>query len=127
MASRPIFSPYQVFVNQSMATSVATSAVSIIQNLSQVGYDISWSGGSGATAGTFSVQVSNTYTQNSDGTVRNAGNWTTLTLSSTPTVAAASGNGYIDIDAISAYAIRLVYTPSGGAGTLNATICGKCS
>src|ERR1700732_1031547 len=124
MASRPIFSPYPVIVNASMAGTV-TSAVTIIQNLSLLGYDISWSGGSGSTAGTFKVQVSNTYSQKADGTVAVAGNWTTLTLSNVPTVATSSGNGYIDVDTISAFAMRLVYTPSGGSGTLNATICGK--
>ena len=124
MASRPIYSPYQVITNGDMSTNV-TSKVTIIQNMSQVGYDISWAGGSGATAGTFSVQVSNTYSQNADGTVANAGNWTSLTLSNVPTVGSASGNGYIDIDAISAFAIRLVYTRSGGAGSLQATVCGK--
>jgi hypothetical protein len=125
MASRPIFSPYQVIINGDMSQSTVTSAVTIIQNLSQIGYDISWAGGSGATAGTFAVQVSNTYSQKADGTVANAGNWTTLTLSNVPTVSSSSGNGYIDIDAISAFAMRLVYTRSGGAGTLQATVCGK--
>lgn len=121
MSSRPIFSPFPVITNASMATSV-TSAVTIIQNLSQIGYDISWSG---TPTGTFSVQVSNTYTQNGAGVVSNAGNWTTLTLSSPTAAAGSSGNGYIDIDAISAFAIRLVYTAASGSGTLNATICGK--
>lgn len=108
-----------------MSQSTVTSKVTIIQNMTQIGYDISWSGGNGSTAGTFAVQVSNTYSQNADGTVANAGNWTSLTLSNVPTVATSSGNGYIDIDSISAYAMRLVYTKSGGIGTLNATVCGK--
>jgi len=123
MASRPIFSPYQVITNGNMASTV-TSAVTIIQNLSQVGYDISWTG---SPSGTFTVQVSNTYSQNMDGTVNNPGTWTTLTLSSPTMATGSSGNGYIDIDAISAFAIRLVYTPSSGTGTLQATICGKVS
>jgi hypothetical protein len=98
------------------------SAVTIIQNLSQIGYDISFTG---TPTGTFSVQVSNTYTQNAVGGVQNPGNWTTLTLSAVPTAAGTPGNGYIDIDALSAYAIRLVYTPTSGDGVLNATIAGK--
>ncbi len=121
MASRPIFSPYQVITNASMTTQVI-SKVTIIQNLSQIGYDISWTG---APVGTFSVQVSNTYTQNGAGIVQNPGNWTTLTLSTVPMASGAPGNGYIDIDALSAYAIRLVYTPTSGTGVLNATICAK--
>jgi len=123
MSSRPIFSPYKVITSGDMTFTV-TSDVTIIQNLSQVGYDISWVG---TPTGAFSVQISNTYSQNSDGTVKNPGNWTSLTLSTTPTASGSPGNGYIDIDAISAYAIRLVYTPSSGSGTLQATICGKVS
>jgi hypothetical protein len=105
-------------------TAQVISAVTIIQNLSQIGYDISWTG---APTGTFSVQVSNTYTQNGAGIVQNPGNWTTLTLSTVPAATGSPGNGYIDIDAMSAYAIRLVWNPTGGAGTLNATICAKVS
>jgi hypothetical protein len=105
-------------------TTQVISAVTVIQNLSQIGYDVSWTG---SPTGTFSVQVSNTYTQNAAGAVANPGNWTTLTLSAPTMATGSTGNGYIDIDAMSAYAIRLVYTPSGGTGTLNATICAKVS
>lgn len=121
MSSRPIFSPFQVITNVSMTTSI-TSAVTVIQNLSQIGYDISWTG---TPVGTFSVQVSNTYSQNGAGQVLNAGTWTTLTLSAPTAAAGSAGNGYIDIDAMSAYAIRLVYTAGSSTGTLNATICAK--
>lgn len=100
------------------------SAVSIIDNISEMGYDISWTG---SPTGTFSIQISNTYTQNAAGGVGNAGNWTTVTLSSSPAAVGSPGNGYIDIVGISAYAIRLVYTAGGGSGTLNATIFGKVS
>lgn len=103
------------------------SSVSVITNITKLSYDISWVGGSGATAGTFQVQVSNTYKQNSAGVVQVTGNWNTLTLSSTPTVAAASGNGFIEIDVMPAYAVRLVYLPTGGSGTLNAAVAGKIS
>lgn len=122
MASRPIFTPFSVITNGNMATSL-TSAVTIIQNLSMISYDISWSGSS--PVGVMSVQVSNTYTQNADGTVRNAGNWTTLTLSTTPTVSGNTGNGGIDVDATGFYAMRLVYTRTSGTGTMNATIAAK--
>jgi hypothetical protein len=116
-----MISPFQVVTNASMATTVI-STVTIIQNMSQIGYDISWTG---TPNGTFSVQVSNTYTQNGAGVVQNPGNWTTLTLSTVPTATGTPGNGYIDIDALSGYALRLVYTPASGTGVMNATVCGK--
>lgn len=88
-----------------------------------ISYDISWTGST--PVGVMSVEVSNTYSQNGDGTVRNAGNWTTLTLSATPTVSGNTGNGGIDVDATGFYAIRLKYTRTSGTGTMNATINAK--
>lgn len=127
MSSRPIAAPYQVIggstgTSGDMSASI-TSTVTVIQNLSMISYDISWTGT--APVGIMSVQVSNTYTQNGNGSVRNAGNWTTLTLSSTPTVSGSTGNGMIDVDATGAYAMRLVYTRTSGTGTMSATISAK--
>jgi hypothetical protein len=123
VASRPIFSPYQVITNGNMSGNII-SAVTIIQNLSMLSYDISWTGTS--PVGAMSVQVSNTYTQNADGSVKNAGNWTTVPLgTNTTNINTNTGNGFIDIDVIGAYAIRLVYTVSSGTGSMNATISGK--
>ena len=122
MATRPQFTPYPVIVNGSMAGNI-TSAVTIVQKLSMISYDVSWSGT--APVGTLSVQVSNTYSLNPDGSVNNTGNWTTLTLSATANVSGATGNGFLDVDATGAYAMRLVYTRTSGTGTMNATISAK--
>ncbi len=108
-------------------TAAIVSEVTIIQKLSMISYDVSWTSVSGNPVGTMAVQVSNTYSQNADGTVRNAGNWTTLTLSVTPTVSGNTGNGMIDVDATGCYAIRLVYNRTSGTGTMNATIAAKVS
>lgn len=124
-SSRPIFAPYPVITNGDMSQATIISKVTVIQNLSMASYDISWTGT--APVGTLTVQVSNTFTQNADGSVRTAGNWTTLTLSTPTTVSGATGNGFIDIDANAGYAIRLVYTRTSGTGVLNATINGKVS
>lgn len=88
-----------------------------------VSYSVSWAGT--APVGAMSVQVSNDYSQNADGTVRNAGTWTTLTLSAATPVSGATGNGFIDIDQIAAFAIRLVYTRTSGTGLMQAIINGK--
>lgn len=122
MSSRPQFTPYSVITNGSMAGNI-TSAVTIVQKLSMISYDVSWVGTT--PVGVMSVQVSNTYSQNADGTVRNAGNWTTLTLSTPATVSGNTGNGFIDVDATGAFAMRLVYTRTSGTGTMNATISAK--
>lgn len=88
-------------------------------------YDISWS--DSTAVGDMSVQFSNTYSINSDGSVRNPGNWTTVPLSSTTTVSGTDGNGFIDIDASGSYAVRLVYNSTSGAGTMQAYLAGKVS
>lgn len=124
MSSRPQAAPFSVITNGSMAGNI-TSRATIIQKLSMIGYDISWTGT--APVGAMTIQVSNTYAENADGSVRVAGNWTTLTLSSPAPVSGATGNGFIDVDATGAYAIRLVYTRTSGTGTMNATITAKVS
>ena len=105
--------------------------MTVVQNLSMVSYDVSFTG---SPVGTLSVQVSNTYSQNADGTVRNPGNWVNLPLAGGTgttvtagaiTIGAGITNGFIDIDQIGSYAMRLVYMATSGSGTMSATINGK--
>lgn len=124
MASRPIFSPYPVILNGNMATTI-TSKVTVIQNLSLVSYAYSWVGVS--PIGTVSVQVSNDYSQYADGTVNNPGTWNTLPLSASTAVSGNTGNGFIDIDANAGFALRTLYTPVSGTGTLQCIIDAKVS
>jgi len=106
-----------------------TSLPSIIQKCSRVSYGLSWTGAS--PVGTVSVQVSNDYSQNADGTVRNPGTWTSLYLnvngtpSQTIAITGNTGSGFVDIETTGAYAIRLIYTSGSGTGSLNATVAGK--
>jgi len=121
MSSRPQLSPTSVITNGNM-TSTLISLPTIIQKLSRVSYSVSFTG---SPTGTFTVQVSNDYVQNPDGSAKVAGNWVTVPLSATASATGAPDIGFIDIDDIAAYAIRLVYTPSSGSGTLNAVVNGK--
>lgn len=133
MSSRPQLKPQPVLnstTGQSMAGNL-TSLVTVISNITRVSYGVSWSGTS--PVGTLSVQGSNDYQQNADGSVENAGTWTTLTLesngSSTTTIPVSgnTGAGMIDVQNTAIYALRLIYTSASGTGTLSATICGKVS
>lgn len=124
MASRPILEPFQVIKSQSMASDVI-SDVTFIQNVSMVTYDISWTG---TPTGTFQVEVSDTYQKSADGrSVANAGNWTPVPLSITPGASGSAGNGFIELPAIGANAVRLHYVAGSGSGVLNAVIKGKVS
>lgn len=129
MASRPILSPYQVIggnepgsVSGNMAATI-TSPVTIIQNISMLSYDISWTGTS--PVGQVFAQSSNTYSQNADGTVANPGDWTNLPLSELATVSGNTGSGVIEIDASAMYALRIQYVPVSGTGSMSVTVVGK--
>jgi hypothetical protein len=128
MSDRPLIAPTVVIAAGDMSANII-STPTILQRLSMVSYDVSWTGSS--PVGTLSVQVSNTYSQNGDGTVRNPGNWTTATLNyngtqvTTIPVSGSTGNGFIDVDATGAYAMRLIYTFTSGTGTMTAVLASK--
>lgn len=122
MSSRPQFDPYPVIVNGDMSGNLI-SKVTIVQKLSLVSYSCSWTGT--APVGAVEVQVSNDYSQNSDGTVKNPGTWNTLPLSAPTGVTGNSGNGFIDLDANAGYAMRLIYLAGSGTGVLNTVITAK--
>ena len=121
MSSRPILAPYSAITDGDMSADIISS-VSIIQMISFISYTLVWTG---TPTGTFSVEVSNDYKRSSAGVVLNAGTWVPLTLSAATVASGAAGSGFIDIDGVAAYAIRLKYTATSGAGTLNAVVNGK--
>jgi hypothetical protein len=120
MSSRTVLRPYQVITNGNMASNI-TSEVTVLQSLSKISYDLSWSGSS--PVGTASLQVSNTYSLDPNGNVDNVGDWQTVTTSS---ISGNTGTGFIDA-ITGAYATRVIYTATSGTGTLNATVAGKTS
>ncbi len=121
MSSRPLIVPFQVVQDGDMSADVV-SKVSFIQQISYISYDISWTG---TPTGDFTVEVSNSYKTDGSGNVINPGNWTALTLSAATSAVGAAGTGFIDIDGVAAYAIRLRYTRTSGTGVLNAVMVGK--
>lgn len=130
MSTRPRIKKFPVIVQGDMAAVSITSAVTIIEDLTVIGYSLWWSASS--PVGDLAVQVSNDYALASDGrTVANAGTWTPITVNynGTPVQAirinTSSGTGFIDITSTGAYAIRLVYTRISGNGDLESTINAK--
>ncbi len=123
MSSRPFIKPHHLVVDHSLGATFSSSPT-ILTNISMISYDIAWSAGS-SPVGVVTVEVSNTYSQNVDGSTRDAGNWTTLALSSTCNVSGNTGNGAIDVDLTGFYAIRLTYTRTSGTGTMNVTVAAK--
>lgn len=108
-------------LNTSMTTSVNGIPINA-QQMSGLGFDISWTG---APVGTFGVEVSNTYTQSGQGVVENPGSWNSIVLSTVPAATGTSGSAFINVAEIQGLWLRLTYTATSGTGTLNATVCGK--
>ena len=130
MSTRTNLRPQPVITAGDMSTTL-TSKPTILQSLSGCSYGYSWTGTS--PVGALSVQVSDDYALEPTGTVLNAGTWTTLIVSQngTPTssvpISGNTGTAFIDITKTMAYAIRTIYTPVSGTGSLNATVNGKVS
>ncbi len=120
MSSRPLLAPNNIpLIDAASMGADITGPVTIIQMLPGISYDISWSG---SPVGTFQVQVSNSYSKDAAGNVKNAGNWTTLPTASFsgtyPAATGSAGNGFLDVVGTEAYAIRLKYTRTSGTGNL---------
>ena len=114
--------PQQVIIDGDMSGSM-TSLVTIKDQLVMLSYSITWSGSS--PVGAISVQTSDDYSQNVDGSVKTAGTWNTLPLSAPTLVSGNTGNGFIDIVGHAGYALRLVYTATSGTGTMQAFVMGQ--
>lgn len=120
MADRPYIKPSPVLSAASMATDL-TSDITILAQKTGASYDLVWTG---APVGTFSVEISNSVTQGSDGAIT-GGNWTPVTLSTAITAAGTADNAFINLAGLEAYAVRLVYTRTSGSGSVTALICSK--
>lgn len=114
-----------------MSQSSTASDVTILQGLSVVNYAATWSGTS--PTGTISLQFSDDYIPSTtgSGTAFNAGTWNTApidvsgAIQTSAAVSGNTGNGMIEVQVTGAYASRLLYTRSGGSGTLTITVTGK--
>lgn len=121
--------PQAVIVDGDMSGDIV-SEPTILQALTIGSYTFSWSGI--APDGKISFQLSNDYSLNPNGTVKNPGTWTTgyvfdpatqSWISEIP-VTGSPGSGIVEFST-GAYAIRVIYTRTAGVGTLQAIVNGK--
>lgn len=129
MSRRPVIVPNlnSPLVNAHSTAATFSSPATIINQIPGISYDVSWTG---TTTGTFSVEVSNTFSLASNGSAGNAGNWQALPatafMDTLPAPAGSSGHGFIDvIKPTQAYAIRLTFTRSAGTGTMTVLASAK--
>lgn len=128
MSTRTHLAPHYILNASDMTQTL--SGVTILKSLSVVSYEIFWAGTS--PVGAITVQLSNSYRQNPDGTILSPGMWTDIPFqNSTGTVvqsipiAANSGSGFIDVRITGAGAIKIIYTPASGTGDLTVVVSGK--
>lgn len=117
--------------NGDMSATSLTSTVSSIEFVDDVGIQFNWTG---SPVGTFQVQVSIDYSQDTEGNVQNTGHWTPLiftywngaTFTTTADIPTSVGSPiYLDMALLSAPWIRYVYTKVSGTGTLQGYITYK--
>lgn len=127
MADRPFLAPQAVITSGAMVGDL-TSKPTVLKNLTKASYSYSWTGST--PVGAVSIQVSNDYALNPDGTVLNSGTWTTAyviyqgtAVASVP-VTGNTGTGFIDLET-GAYASRTFYAHTSGTGSLQVMFVGK--
>ena len=116
--------------SQDMSADIV-SAPTILNSLTKVSYGVAWAG-AGATPGFVSVEASDDCMVKASGNV-SGGTWNTLPFSSSGVIVSsipllgASGNGMIDIETLSAYAVRLRFAANASVGSITVTVNGKVS
>jgi hypothetical protein len=120
-STRGFLKPYQI-ITQGDVSGNLTSAVTSINYLDNVSIQLN---AVGTAVGTFDVEGSLDYFQDIYGNVVNAGNWVPITLSPVPTLAGANKQILLDLNQLSFPWIRVTYTSTSGAGTLDAYISAK--
>jgi hypothetical protein len=118
MSRKQVLLPVTIASAQSLAADFTTTPT-VISYQDNIAYQINVT--TADSAGTFAVQASMDYEAGVNGSGPPvAGNWTTLTLSGTPTVAAANDTIMISLNQVPYKALRLAYTSSvAGTGVCN--------
>lgn len=116
-----LLNPVHIITAGDMSGSITSSAVEVkLQD--NVGVQLHWTG---TPTGTFAIQVSMDHREDIEGNIVVAGHWVSLILNPTVSAAGSADDAYVDLNQLSAMYIRIVYTASGGSGTLDAFINAK--
>ncbi len=124
MSRKNVLLPVAIATNQSLAAAFTTTPT-VISYMDNIGYQINVT--TSDSTGTFAVEASMDYEAGVNGSgPAVAGTWSALTLSGTPTVAAANDSIMISLNQVPYKALRLSYTPTiAGTGTCTASIMAK--
>ena len=118
-----VLEPVKLLTSQSMAANF-TSPATVVDFIDNIAYQINIT--TSNSTGSFVVQASLDYEPANSQKAANAGNWTDLTLSGTPTAAAANDSILISLNQLPFRAVRLKYVSTvAGTGTCNVYIQAK--
>ena len=120
MSSGYFIAPKLVVTNGDMSANI-TSSITLKQEISGINYSVVFTG---APVGVFTIEASDDYSVNADGSVHFAGTWNTLPVAPVVTATGSSGHGMLEAVTL-CYATRLVYTFTSGTGVLNVTVIGQ--
>lgn len=124
MAAKTFIKPFNVLLNGDMSQASLTSAITAIQLVDNIAYQMVWTG---APVGTFAFQVSQDYEpgKGPNSEPANPGNWITLPV--TPAIIASGSPdiAFVDLNQMGASYCRVVYTKTSGTGTLNIFVTAK--
>lgn len=121
-AGKNYLSPFQAMqTSQDMSQATLTSNVIDIRYLDDIAIQLIFTG---TPTGTFAVQGSLNYSSTPLAPAV-SGTWTSLVLSPSPVASGAADNILINLVQLAFPYIRIVYTKTGGTGTLSAYVSGK--
>lgn len=122
MGRKNVLEPVLIASSQSLGASF-NSAATLIDFLDNCAYQINVT--TSDAVGTFDVQGSLDYFPGNANQAAVTGNWVSLGVSPTPTLASASDVIMINLNQLPFRAIRVAYTRSSGTGTCNIYIMSK--
>ena len=110
-----------VITAASMASTITQTIPINLKYIDKVAIQLNFTG---TPTGAFTINASVDHLQDQSGNVLNAGTFIPMSFSTPPVASGAAGNIILDITTAVPY-IQIIYTPSGGTGTLDAYITGK--
>lgn len=113
---------YRLLNSQSLGASFSSTPTNI-EIMDNISYQMNAT--TSDAVGTFTVEVSDDYNQDSNGNIISAGNWIALPVSVAMTLSGSSDTIMFDGNQISHPWIRLTYTRTSGTGTVTAYVSGK--
>ena len=121
MSGRNAIVREQLFTDETMDQDLTSKAIDL-QRLDRASIHLIFTG---TPTGEFEIQVSGDYELHADGSVKNAGTWTPLTLSQSLSASGSGDDIFIDLTSTGVPWIRVFYDFTSGTGSLNAFLSAK--